>query len=498
MRIPRKTELIRLQALYKTDARIAEALGGIPEYLVTYWRRKKKIPRHTSTKFTQQQIQELWERFGDDFRAGRELNISKAAFYTWRRKYGLVEKPSELRLEQLQLRLGVPPPPRDQSEIGPHAQTASAKIMRRSLDNRPDGSPAFDWIVRKRGDSDDAPVAVCPGPRFRWPSTEPTAADGDLAAAAHGEPLWCLPHAGAIDWQLVESRLVYPGQLVRGPQTLLSGLGGVGLLTFGEEQNGFPKHTIKIELTRRISGSVDVEDLFLTMLSHRWHEDWPGTIIEFWGGPIERLSLDRKVKLCHLTVRAGAAAAMCPFDDVIRRHYGRLLQGRFPQSHPDRAAVYDGEHFLEGRHVESSLGVLHEETRWTVARSAEESGEPGGVLIGPGALPYEIERAAELVDGRRIQPDQAGCLLVCPATPRVYQGAFRRGWAQKIIAAGGSVLDVALSRRLGVDDLLQLAATGTSSRRVYISSIPQTTTRSVGQLILCSVRTALRAGLGIG
>jgi hypothetical protein len=84
MRIPRKTELIRLQALYKTDARIAEALGGIPEYLVTYWRRKKKIPRHTSTKFTQQQIQELWERFGDDFRAGRELNISKAAFYTWR------------------------------------------------------------------------------------------------------------------------------------------------------------------------------------------------------------------------------------------------------------------------------------------------------------------------------------------------------------------------------------------------------------------------------
>ena len=68
MKIPRKSDLIRLQEVYKPDDKIAEALGGIPEYLVAYWRRKKGVPLWSEPKFSQQQIGELWERFGDDFR----------------------------------------------------------------------------------------------------------------------------------------------------------------------------------------------------------------------------------------------------------------------------------------------------------------------------------------------------------------------------------------------------------------------------------------------
>jgi len=40
---------------------------------------------------------------GDDEKAGLELGISKAAFYNWRRRYGLRQKPEFLKLEQLEL-----------------------------------------------------------------------------------------------------------------------------------------------------------------------------------------------------------------------------------------------------------------------------------------------------------------------------------------------------------------------------------------------------------
>ena len=102
-KIPTKSELLQLQKLYKTDERIGERLGGVPAYLVAYWRRKKNIPKYSLPKFSEKEIRNLWERYGDDEKSGLELGISKAAFYNWRRRYGIREKPAFLKLEQLEL-----------------------------------------------------------------------------------------------------------------------------------------------------------------------------------------------------------------------------------------------------------------------------------------------------------------------------------------------------------------------------------------------------------
>ena len=104
MRIPKKEELVKLQAQYKTDKKIGEVLG-VPAFLVAYWRRKKKILKYALPKYSFERIKELWEIHGDDLKAGRELSISKAAFYKWRRKYNLLEKPRILKLAQLELSL---------------------------------------------------------------------------------------------------------------------------------------------------------------------------------------------------------------------------------------------------------------------------------------------------------------------------------------------------------------------------------------------------------
>lgn len=459
MKIPRKADLISLQEVYKTDDKIAEALGGIPEYLVAYWRRKKGVAPWSEAKFTEQQIRDLWERFGDDFRCGRELNLSKAAFYSWRRKYGLLEKPAELKLEQLELRLpgdllveevkaveksaGLP-------KDKPH--TSTAKILARAAEAWPDAKTPADWTIRRESEGEHAPYIVSPGPRVERPTADLYA---DIPAADSRQPFWLLPWRGDMAWQLIESRAVLPGQFVNAPHGLLGGLGGVGVLVL-DRSVGAHGHTpnraselppvARVEVTRRIPAESDVEDIILAMIEEGWHKKLAGRILELVGPPIERLTVDRKVKLCASLVTLGAAAAIVTFDDSIRRHYGRILQGRFPQTHPDRTAIYDEEHFLEGRSVEPRVGIC-ENGEWKVV-PAEDAPKDGGVIVGPDAMPYEIELCAQLLEGKHIGPNDPP-VIVCPATLQVYHTAFRKGWAQTIVNAGGSVVDLAMAGRVG-------------------------------------------------
>src|SRR3990170_2307335 len=105
MRIPKKKELLRLQLKYRTDKKMGEALGGVPAHLVAYWRKKKKIPDCDLLKYSFRQVKTLWETYGSDKESAAQLGITPAAFYKWRQKYQLKEKPRQLKINHLQLNL---------------------------------------------------------------------------------------------------------------------------------------------------------------------------------------------------------------------------------------------------------------------------------------------------------------------------------------------------------------------------------------------------------
>lgn len=449
MRSPKKSELLRLQSLYHTDARIAEVLA-VPEYLVGYWRRKKGLPRYSAPKFSREQIVELWERYADDFRCGRELNISKAAFYSWRRRYDILDKPAVLKLEQLELRLAGPAET-SASPTATTAKTGTQKVRDRCRAEYPGAKIPADWRLASSPDSSPGMFALSPGPDPVFPRSLPVAEA--IPPPEIQQPVWIADEYGSIEWQMVEACAIYPGQLVVGPAGLAAGLGGVGALYLDLDSARQSHRKLKIELTRKLGMRVDIEDVVMTLLERQVNEDWNDAVVELLGVPIEKLSIDQKVKLCSLIVHFGAIAALCPFDDAMRRHYGRLLRGRFPQCHPDRTAAYDGEHFVEGRNV-GHLVVVGSTNGYRVIAAGEN--DRGGVVVGPAALPYEIEVTANAVRGRRIASDQS--LLVCPATPDVYRLSQRRGWTDAIVAAGGSVLDLSLVRSMGTDRLLDVAA----------------------------------------
>ncbi|HUU45311.1 MAG TPA: hypothetical protein VM118_06220, partial [Acidobacteriota bacterium] len=155
--------------------------------------------------------------------------------------------------------------------------------------------------------------------------------------------------------------------------------------------------------------------------------------------------------------------------------------------------LYDGEHFLESRHIAMQVG--HCAADGTIAVETPALGHVGGVIIGPSAFPFEIERTAECVDQRLIGRDQS--LLVCPATTDAFQLAQRRGWAQTIRNAGGSVLDVGLVRRLGAGGLVALASGGEGRPVIVTSPLPDHAASGRPAIILAGARTAIQYGLGL-
>ncbi len=454
MKIPRKKDLLKLQKQYKTDKKIGEALGGVPEYLVAYWRRKKKIPPYSAPKFSRKEIEEAWLRHGDDFKAGRELNLSKVAFYSWRRKYGISEKPTHLKLEQLELRFTAA---MDNAAIAGRAKGSAPapttlKLWRRMAQNSTDGQLTPDWHFREHNGpkSGTGLFELYSGLGMHQDGNCPDHADTKLMRPPVGQSLWgdCL--FGRTDWQLIENRIIRPGETISGCAHELGGLGGIAALCLGENLEQ-PKAICKVEFARQASHRACVEDRFLDLLNRYPAAEWQDAVLEFEGTTVERLTIDRKIKLTQLATAFGAAAAICPFDEVIRKHFPRNMKAKFIKAFPDRGAHYDREFLLESRLKDVRVGVF--DGSWSIHSGEDAAGnEIETIIIGPDALPYEIAYAAEILSGYHIPTNVT--VFVMPVSASTIFDSHRRGWLERLVTAGASIVDRRVSVNIDLDKFL--------------------------------------------
>lgn len=468
MKIPRKKDLLTLQEQYKTDKKIAEALGGVPEYLVGYWRRKKGIPVYSAPKFSQTEIEEAWLRHGDDFKAGRELNLSKAAFYSWRRKYGITEKPEHLKLEQLELRFNAAVG--TGSLLGGERSTLPApttlKLWRRMAENSPTAELLPDWYLRdhNKPDGKDRLFELAPGNGGSAEPAVPEYVDPTITRPSGYHSVWGDRDYGRADWQLIEGRVIRPGETLAGDAPDLGGLGGIAVLWLPENM-AQPAGICKVEFARHAGMRADVEDRFLDFLRRYPHREWKGCVLEFEGAAVERMTVDRKIKLSQLATYFGAAAALCPFDDVMRKHYPRNMKARFIKAFPDHGAVYDQEFLLESRLKDVHLGVY--DGGWQGLRGKEAAGQRvQTIIIGPDALPYEIAYAAETLDGHRLP--RSVSVIVMPISAGTVCDSHRRGWLEHLVSAGASIVDPRLAARIGLQ-----TAVGTEEGNILFTRPPE-------------------------
>ncbi len=474
-KIPTRGELLRLQKLYRTDKKIAEVLGnGVTEHLVGYWRRKKGIARHSFPKFSEKEIRELWDRFGDDFRAGMEIGISKAAFYNWRRRYKITKKPEALKLEQLSLELHTPGE-KPRRAVGGGHQTVTQKILALRADR---DSVSVGEEVKIEPDvvlapADSAPVVkkfLESGTSYVWnPNRVVMPLDGSVATTA-GEAAEL--HKTVRDFArrqqmrsffdvgegsppqvIVEKGLILPGQLGVGCESRAISIGSIGALALSVPPDDIPclwadgrvtfavPESIRIFIEGRTPRGVFARDIIHDIIARLKGTDVVrGRIIEFYGIGVERMSISERMTLCHAAIPVSAAAAFCAFDATTRRYINPRARKGFAPMMADRNAIYADEYTFETNKMKpTASGPNSFDT--VVPVEQLESTPIQQVCIGGMANGRfdDLKIAADILKGKRANPEVR--LFVHPVSRAVYLESLKKGLLRVFIEAGGIVLN---------------------------------------------------------
>ena len=470
--IPNKSELLRLQKLYRTDKKIAAVLGnGVTEHLVAYWRRKKGIAVYSFPKFSEREVQEVWDHFGDDFHSGMELGISKAAFYNWRRRYKITKKPEALKLEQLTLelytksRIG-------HKRIGSGRQTIVQKLIALKIKNtETQVGESFDVIpdtiiVLKRGeeilnDFSSRGITYIKNPGRIIVSCEGVKLnkDGDrvtvrkrLRDFSRQQTIKNCLEAGDGGLQAIfEKGLVLPGQLVVGDTDDILAFGCLAATALrlsveeitavwveGKISIKVPE-AVRVIVNGRSPRAVFVRDIAGHIISQLPKKEIKDKILELCGSGIDQLSVSERFALCHLLGQTEARSVMTPFDSTVGRFITPRARKPFVPILADRNAIYAAEYTYDLNTIRASAfddsdkACLHPLDQ--LSDVTVQSVFLGGITNG---RIDDLRIAADILKGKEVDSDLR--LTIQPASRQVYLDALKKGIIRLFLEAGAVLL----------------------------------------------------------
>lgn len=471
-KIPTKSELIQLQKLYKTDEKIAERLGNVSPQLVAYWRRKKNIPKHSFPKFSRQDIKDLWERYGDDYRCGLELGISKAAFYNWRRKYALKDKPAFLKLEQLELDLGGPGKTTVRRHNHGH-QTIVQKILaeraqeekvevRQTIEVEPDLAMSHDNTGEVIEQFQNMGLSYIWNPnRVVIVLDHNTTAASDDMAETHkivrdfvkrqNIKYFYDLYEGACHQVVVEKGHILPGQLAVGTDRRTTSYGCIDSFAIGIDPSEMASlwangkiplevpPTIKIIVNGKIPRGVYARDIILFVARMLAPKVAEARAVEFYGSTISQMSVSERFTITNLAAELGARAAVCSFDSITRRFLAGRTKMPYRPAIADRDADYEATYEFNIDHLVPQIGLP------SGNNSVDDVAQIAGlslnqVVIGSCANGRfeDLRIAADILKDKQVHADVR--LLIYPGSRSIYLEALKKGLIRVFVEAGAMVL----------------------------------------------------------
>lgn len=524
-KIPTKAELVQLQRLYKTDEKIAERLGGVTAHLVAYWRRKKNVPRNTFPKFSEREVRDLWERFGDDYRCGLEIGISKAAFYNWRRKYHILEKPAFLKLEQLELNLD------DSSRATIRRtnygrQTISQKILAEKADKgkvEPGETVAIEPDLAICDDNSSAVIKQFRelGGNFVWNPGRVIIVLNETGAGATPEKAadyfavrefarrqnikhFYDTREGTCHQIILERGQVLPGQFAAGSEQFTVAHGAIGSVAFnigisnmaglwakGKVSLSIPR-TVKVVLNGKAPDGIMAQDIALWFVANGKNGTWNGKAVEFYGSTVPMLSMSDRFTLAHQSATLGVHTAIFPFDSATRR----FLQGRTKMPYrpalADKDAVYADELQLTVTTLTPQIARVFGSGK--VSPVEELVGTSVQQIILGSCVNGQFEDlklAADIIKGKKIHPDVR--FYVLPASRSVYLEALKKGLIRAFIEAGAIVMHPG-ALHTPIDNLGFITGGERCLVSSYLTATPKVEANS-GELLVASPATCAASAL---
>jgi len=246
--------------------------------------------------------------------------------------------------------------------------------------------------------------------------------------------------------QILVEKFVSPGDVVVGADShtctygalgaFATGLGSTdtaGAMATGKCWFRVPE-SIRFNLSGRPRNGVYAKDVILSIIGRVGADGTLYKAAEFTGDYVRNANVPSRLTLCNMAVEMGAKNGVVEADRQTEGYLGRA--GSIFRSDPD--AVYDDVYEVDVATVEPQISC---------PSSVDNVGSVGSVqgreidqaYIGTctnGRL-EDLEIASMILRGKRIPPGVR--LLVTPASNRIYFEAFRRGYIEAIIEAGGTV-----------------------------------------------------------
>jgi 3-isopropylmalate/(R)-2-methylmalate dehydratase large subunit len=524
-KIPTKAELIQLQKLYKTDERIAERLGNATPQLVAYWRRKKNIPKHSFPKFSENEIRDLWERYGDDYRCGLELGISKAAFYNWRRKYDLKEKPSFLKLEQLELDLGG-----GSAAVGKRHQYGRQTIVQKIFSERAGVDRVeVGQLVEVEPDlvisHDDSPAIIeqflSSGHSHVWnPNRIVISHESCMYGGGEGK---ATPHKvirefirkqnirnyydildGGCHQAIVERGLILPGQLALGTGNHNASQGCIGacatnidssdvidIWSNGKVSLQVPE-SIGIVVNGKMPRGVYARDIVLFIAGKLTGKTIKNKAIEFYGSAVSHMSVSERFTLTDAVSELGARTVICPFDTTTRRYLTGRTKMPFRPALADKDAVYNETYEFNIDQLIPQAACPHQPDN--IKPVAELIGQPiDQIVIGTGTNGRldDLKIVADIIKGKKIDPDVR--LMIIPGSREVYLEALKKGLIRAFMESGANVVNSGCASFMWAHD--GILAAGDRCLSTTSSNLPGAMGSPEAEIYLVSPATAAVSAL---
>jgi len=476
MKIPKREELLRLQQKYKTDKRIAQAIG-VPRYLVKYWRRKKKIERYSESKYSEERIKDLWERYGSDRDAGAELSISASAFYKWRKKHNIQEKPKVLKMAQLELSFAQSSPSGSLSI----AQKILAKKVGRSkvevgeiVEVEPDVVMSHDnaGLVIKQFKKIGVSKVRNPN-KIIIPLDHRIPAESEKTADVHRQIRLFVKEQkiknfydikeGICHQVMIEKGHILPGELALGTDSHTTSYGCIGAISTGigaTEMAGVwtlgkiwlkVPESIKIVLKGGLPLGVYAKDVILFVIKNLTSEGASYKSVEFYGEVVSDMSVSERFTLSNLSMEMGSKFAIVPFDKVTKRFLKNRTKRFYQPVWADKNAGYENEFEFNISKLTPQVACPHSVDN---VKPVEELKDVriDQVVLGSctnGRLD-DLEIAARILKGKKVYPDTR--MLVLPCSKEVYLEALKRGVIRIFLESDCVVLNPGCGPCLGAHE----------------------------------------------
>ncbi len=297
---------------------------------------------------------------------------------------------------------------------------------------------------------------------------------------------------------LPEKGLVVPGDVIIGADSHTCTHGALGAFSTGMGStdlafamitggNWFKvPESIKVNLNGKPGLHTTGKDIILEIIRLIGVDGALYQTLEFTGTTIPHLNMDDRFSMCNMAIEAGAKSGIIAYDDVTKEFLSDKNLAREPRIHySDDDATYCLTLNIDVAKLEPVIAYpFLPSNGHSISKAVEDKIKIDQAFIGSctnGRL-GDLKIASEILDGKKVHEDVR--LIVTPATQRILKEAYKLGYMDIIIDAGGVVSNptcgACLGGYMGIlgDDEVAVSTTnrnfvgrmGSRSSKVYLAN----------------------------